>query len=996
MDPQLIAQKNLSSYGGPHQTHADDYISSDTSAEWFDGDEDSDSKAYGPGGYLRVRIGDKLHNRYVIESKLGWGHFSTVWLSTDLLAPEKSPRRFVALKIQKSAPHYLDAAKDEVQLLSAAKRKSESEPENYVVQMVDSFIVSASNGKHVVFVFEVLGPNLLSLIKAWNYRGIPMAVVKKIARDVLLGLDHLHAECAIIHTDLKPENVLISRTSPIDLEQLRRDKNRQLKTQHQRQLGRFQQSLDGPNHSLSKAQRRKLSSKVIELRANIAELDREWTAMLCTLGREQKENDSDVVNGSSSNSSSNTVRNGSDGHKSKTSNASNAAKSNLKRSESAQSPQSPKGSKHGKHENRGNDENEGNAVEEPLRAQFSWLHGRSVEDGSMLDADDERLKVPMAKLCDLGNACWSDKHFTDDITTRQYRAPESMVGVGYDFAVDIWSLAAMLFELITGDYLFDPREKAAAAEDEGYCRDEDHLALIGELCGHLGVDGVTEHTPWPVRWTLAGDERWQQRPVVGKDAALKALRGGIRRPGNVDRYFGGHKVVRGDDGQTVWEWTERGDQLTRIQKLDYWSLAAVLEQKYKIPRQRRPQRECVAATSGHEEAIPGSLAHFLGKMLSVDPRKRATAREMLDHQWLTITEQDVEHCLNAEIRWFQSGGKPVVDTNAHDDGDDDEDDGGRSRPTPSDRAANGDVDGSSGDGMDSECSLSGSAAAATAASKRKAAKGGHGADGGESMEWRWRSRDSSVSARDEFAGRRAESEPPPTWHRNAAIPWYRQFDEVVPTMAMGSDHGTDDDDEDDSDSESASTADLDANFKALRLNGARFDDEDGGDERRESESDDDDDDDDDDIDVDGDRDDDDEEEVDGDGDGVESVDDSKYDERSSGRRQHYGASSSIVFHGDIDCSPLPDGAEDKDEEDLEPMMATVTAKEEEEEKGVSVEPPSAMKEDEDFVGDEVGDDIASLRHFPRNGQDPRFRAPSASLGSSHSRASSSASTLDID
>merc|ERR1719474_1398155 len=312
MDPQLIAQKNLSSYGGPHQTHADDYISSDTSAEWFDGDEDSDSKAYGPGGYLRVRIGDKLHNRYVIESKLGWGHFSTVWLSTDLLAPEKSPRRFVALKIQKSAPHYLDAAKDEVQLLSAAKRKSESEPENYVVQMVDSFIVSASNGKHVVFVFEVLGPNLLSLIKAWNYRGIPMAVVKKIARDVLLGLDHLHAECAIIHTDLKPENVLISRTSPIDLEQLRRDKNRQLKVQYQRQLGRFQQSLDGPAHALSKAQRRKLSHKVTELRANIAELDREWTEMLSALNqhrrpREQKENDSDAVNGVHGASSSTTA-----------------------------------------------------------------------------------------------------------------------------------------------------------------------------------------------------------------------------------------------------------------------------------------------------------------------------------------------------------------------------------------------------------------------------------------------------------------------------------------------------------------------------------------------------------------------------------------------------------------------------------------------------------------------------------------------------------------
>jgi serine/threonine-protein kinase SRPK3 len=58
-------------------------------------------------------------------------------------------------------------------------------------------------------VFEVLGENLLGLIKKWNHRGIPMALVKQITKQVLLGLDYLHRECGIIHTDLKPENVLI-------------------------------------------------------------------------------------------------------------------------------------------------------------------------------------------------------------------------------------------------------------------------------------------------------------------------------------------------------------------------------------------------------------------------------------------------------------------------------------------------------------------------------------------------------------------------------------------------------------------------------------------------------------------------------------------------------------------------------------------------------------------------------------------------------------------
>ena len=36
------------------------------------------------GGYHRVLIGDKFNDRYLVVEKLGWGHFSTVWLAKDL------------------------------------------------------------------------------------------------------------------------------------------------------------------------------------------------------------------------------------------------------------------------------------------------------------------------------------------------------------------------------------------------------------------------------------------------------------------------------------------------------------------------------------------------------------------------------------------------------------------------------------------------------------------------------------------------------------------------------------------------------------------------------------------------------------------------------------------------------------------------------------------------------------------------------------------------
>lgn len=54
-----------------------------------------------------------------------------------------------------------------------------------------------------------------------------------------------------------------------------------------------------------------------------------------------------------------------------------------------------------------------------------------------------------------------------------------LLGSKYDTAADMWSMACMVFELVTGDFLFDPKS------GRGYDRDEDHLALIIELLGKI-------------------------------------------------------------------------------------------------------------------------------------------------------------------------------------------------------------------------------------------------------------------------------------------------------------------------------------------------------------------------------------------------------------------------------------------------------------------------------------------------------------------------------
>ena len=72
-------------------------------------------------------------------------------------------------------------------------------------------------------VFSILGCNLLSVIKAYNYRGIPIPIVKKIIKGITKGLDFLHRNCEIIHTDLKPENVLLQFPSQCSEETINND-----------------------------------------------------------------------------------------------------------------------------------------------------------------------------------------------------------------------------------------------------------------------------------------------------------------------------------------------------------------------------------------------------------------------------------------------------------------------------------------------------------------------------------------------------------------------------------------------------------------------------------------------------------------------------------------------------------------------------------------------------------------------------------------------------
>ncbi|PFH46635.1 hypothetical protein AMATHDRAFT_50897 [Amanita thiersii Skay4041] len=170
--------------------------------------KDEESPAdYNAGGYLPVKVNDTFKaGRYRVIRKLGWGHFSTVWLVKDA-----HEQRHSALKVVKSAGRYAETARDEIKLLSSLQSFSPTHPgRSHIVSFLDSFTHQGPESTHICIVFEPLGENLLALIERHKKKGVPRALVRVIAKQILFGLEYLHDECDLVHTDIKPENILIS------------------------------------------------------------------------------------------------------------------------------------------------------------------------------------------------------------------------------------------------------------------------------------------------------------------------------------------------------------------------------------------------------------------------------------------------------------------------------------------------------------------------------------------------------------------------------------------------------------------------------------------------------------------------------------------------------------------------------------------------------------------------------------------------------------------
>jgi serine/threonine protein kinase len=90
---------------------------------------------------------------------------------------------------------------------------------------------------------------------------------------------------------------------------------------------------------------------------------------------------------------------------------------------------------------------------------LAFLHGLGLihcdlKPENIMIAD---FDAPRVKLIDLGSSCFRHDRLATYVQSRAYRAPEVILQAGYDARIDLWSLGAILVELVTGAVLFAVR-----------------------------------------------------------------------------------------------------------------------------------------------------------------------------------------------------------------------------------------------------------------------------------------------------------------------------------------------------------------------------------------------------------------------------------------------------------------------------------------------------------------------------------------------------------
>jgi hypothetical protein len=156
-------------------------------------------------GHLEYELGDTLAGEYKILSLLGEGTFGRVLECRDTITED-----VCAIKVIRNVAKYRDAAMTEIEVLThVALGDPGGGGENFnCIKLRRAFDYEG----HICMVFDKFGPSLFDFLRTNRYKPFHPQTVQSFGKQLLIAVEYLHS-IGMIHTDLKPENVLLLNKS---------------------------------------------------------------------------------------------------------------------------------------------------------------------------------------------------------------------------------------------------------------------------------------------------------------------------------------------------------------------------------------------------------------------------------------------------------------------------------------------------------------------------------------------------------------------------------------------------------------------------------------------------------------------------------------------------------------------------------------------------------------------------------------------------------------
>ena len=311
-----------------------------------------------------IDLAGDIINKYNVIVKLGSGSYSIVWLVYSI-----EDNKYYAMKVQN--PEDYEEGLEEVSILKKISNK-----DKYVNNMVDNFIetrtIDNNKLKFVCSVYNLCCGNLDGLARKGDYsHGYPIQVVKKMLKQICIGLNTIHTKLNGYHGDIKPDNILLCGINDRDQEYIKLYEKSNFPSIY----------IDVKKQYMEEKKVKKLSAETkLKIRRNIHRTIIDKMPTITT---------------------------------------------------------------------------------------------------SQYKINDSLLSNPEIKITDFGFYCSNKEQFNESFGTRYYQAPENILLGSCCDKVDVWSVGCMLYELLTGEILFDPDS------DELGSTDYHHLEMMINTCGEF-------------------------------------------------------------------------------------------------------------------------------------------------------------------------------------------------------------------------------------------------------------------------------------------------------------------------------------------------------------------------------------------------------------------------------------------------------------------------------------------------------------------------------